>query len=79
MTLWRKKEIVKNQNYYHTKTHCDDMLKALVGSDALVKQWWESQNLNFNLKTPQEVFDSGEDGQLSVMNYLSEHCYGGYH
>ena len=55
------------------------MLRALVGSDELVKTWWESQNLNFNLKTPQEVFDSGEDGQMSIMNYLSEHCYGGYH
>ena len=79
MTGWRKKQIAEKQKYYHIKTHCDDMLKALVGSDEMVKTWWQSQNLNFELKTPQEVFDSGEDGQMSVINYLSEHCYGGYH
>jgi predicted GNAT superfamily acetyltransferase len=79
MTGWRKKQIAEKQKYYHIKTHCDDMLRALLGSDKMVEQWWLSQNLNFELKTPQEVFDSSEEGQMNVMNYLSEHCYGGYH
>jgi hypothetical protein len=51
----------------------------LLGSEAMVEQWWQSQNLAFELKTPQEVFDLNDQGQLNVLNYLSEHCNGGYH
>jgi uncharacterized protein (DUF2384 family) len=50
---------------------------GLLGSEKLVNQWWESQNLSFDMKQPIEVFNKNEDGRLAVFNYLAEHCFGG--
>lgn len=77
MTGWRKRQIANKQRYHQIKTDCDKMLFALLGSQKYVEQWWQSQNLGFELKTPQEVFDSSDEGQMNVFNYLAEHCYGG--
>jgi len=78
MTGWRKRQIVEKQDYFHKKTHCNKMLMGLLGSQAMIDQWWLSQNLSFELKTPQEVFDAGASGQKAVIDYLAGHCYGGY-
>ena len=79
MTGWRKRQISDKQRYHYMKVECDNMLFGLLGSQKYVEQWWQSQNLGFQLRTPQDVFDSGEEGQMNVWNYLSEHCNGGYH
>jgi hypothetical protein len=79
MTGWRKRQIADKRRYHYNKDFCNRMLMGLLGSEAMVEQWWQSQNLAFELKTPQEVFDLNDQGQLNVLNYLSEHCNGGYH
>jgi hypothetical protein len=77
MSGWRKRQISDKYDYDTIKAECDNMLKAMIGSDEFVKQWWNSSNMAFELKTPQELFESGRDGQSEVYSYLSHHAYGG--
>lgn len=51
------------------------ILRALLGSDELVQRWWIGENLHFNLKCPQEVWDSSEEGQQEVANYVFTHGF----
>ena len=78
--MLKKKQITADElmKYNQTKVDCDKMLFALLGSEKLVNQWWQSANYAFNMSTPIDLFNSSEDGRQAVFNYLSEHCYGGY-
>jgi uncharacterized protein (DUF2384 family) len=78
--MWRKRQISDEVlKYNQTKSDCDRMLMSMLGSEKLLNQWWESQNIAFDMKQPIEVFNTSESGRQSVFNYLSEHCFGGYH
>ena len=75
--MWRKREIDNQIKYHMQKNDCDNMLMALLGRQEFVDRWWDSPNLHWDLKHPIDIFNSGDDGRQSVVNYLSEHCYGG--
>lgn len=49
----------------------DQMLLALLGSPELVDTWWKSQNLAFELKTPEEMFD---EDPMRVFGYIEGFC-----
>ena len=51
------------------------ILFALLGSLELVQRWWLSPNITFELRCPQEVWDSGEDGKDEVESYVMTHGY----
>jgi len=76
--MWRKKQIDDSINHSLVKDECDNMLKALLGSEVFVEKWWQSPNLYFNMKTPFEVFVQDADGCQSVYDYLAGHCGGGW-
>ena len=76
-SMWRKREIDNQIKYHMQKNDCDNMLMALLGRQEFVDKWWDSPNLHWDLKHPIDIFNSGDDGRQSVVNYLSEHCYGG--
>jgi uncharacterized protein (DUF2384 family) len=48
----------------------NECLMSLLGSEELVEKWWLSKNKGFDMKTPQEVWDSGEEGKELVIHYL---------
>jgi hypothetical protein len=43
------------------------MLFTMLGSDDLVNRWWESPNLAFENKTPNQVY---EENQRQVIDYV---------
>lgn len=55
----------------------NDILHGLIGSPEYVQRWWLSPNINWELKCPQEVWDSGEDGQDEVWNYVLTYGFRG--
>lgn len=52
---------------------CDAMLHQMLGSHQLVKQWWESPNANWQLRTPADVWTKDSSGPDTVYKYLSHH------
>lgn len=44
-------------------------LLGLLGSQELVKNWWNSKNKAFDMKTPLEIW-SLPDGKEQVFNYV---------
>ena len=47
------------------------MLFTLLGSDDLVNRWWESPNLAFENKTPDQVYEEDEQQVIDyVLSYL---------
>jgi len=62
----RKREIAYRVN----KEIMNDMLFAMLGSDELVKVWWESPNKAFDMKCPKDI------EERIVFQYLGAHCFG---
>lgn len=50
------------------KLQLNKILLALLGSQDLVSRWWESRNKAFDMKTPNELWESGE--QETIREYL---------
>jgi hypothetical protein len=49
------------------------MLFAMLGSDDLVNKWWESPNLAFENKTPDQVYEEDEQQVIDyVLSYLQK-------
>lgn len=44
------------------------ILLSLLGSDQLVKAWWKSPNYAFDLKTPEILWQEGD--QRKVVDYI---------
>ena len=55
----------------------NEHLHAMIGSIEYVQRWWLSPNLGFQLRCPQEVWDSGEEGRDEVEAYVMQAAYGG--
>ena len=53
----------------------NDVLRAMFGSPELVQRWWLGPNINWQLKCPQEVWDSGEDGRSEIWNYVMSYGF----
>ena len=54
-------------------------LFAMLGSDTLVRDWWESPNLAFQGKKPYEVYLFEKKGRDTVIKYIMGHCNGAYY
>lgn len=65
-----------NRKLTNKREHLDKVLFAMLGSDELVVGWWSSPNYHFNLSTPNDIWYSGEDGQIEVSRYILSHAYG---
>jgi len=49
------------------------MLFAMLGSDDLVNKWWESPNLAFESKTPNQMYEEDEQQVIDyVLSYLQK-------
>lgn len=53
-------------------------LYAMLGRQELIDQWWNSPNKAFDLKTPNEIYLSGEEGRKKVADYIMFHASGQY-
>ena len=65
-------------NPVHVKVTLNRILLALVGREELVEEWWLSKNKAFNMKTPNEVYLSNEEGRKQVIDYVLFHYGGNY-
>jgi hypothetical protein len=52
------------------KNDIDQLLLAMLGRYELVDMWWYSSNKAFDNQTPEEVYQSGEEGRWKVYNYV---------
>lgn len=53
----------------------NDVNKALYkifgrGSESLIESWWHTPNFNFNMNTPDNIYQSGEDGRKQVRDLV---------
>lgn len=55
-------------------SHLNKYLLGLLGSEALIEQWWTSPNLSFNNLTPIDMYELHEEGKMSVAWYILK-CY----
>lgn len=53
-----------------TKVPLNRILHRLLGNSQLVHEWWHRPNRAFNDDTPDEVYQSGEEGRRIVYNYI---------
>jgi hypothetical protein len=51
------------------------ILLALLGSEELVQRWWVGDNVAFEFRPPQQLWDESYDGQQEVANYVFTHGY----
>jgi hypothetical protein len=59
-------------NQDNQKKRCNALLMAMLGSQALVEQWWVSPNRAFDMEQPVNV------NKNSVEQYLMNMAYGGW-
>jgi hypothetical protein len=52
--------------------HCNDLLRAMLGSEELVTKWWHSPNKAFDMAHPADVESN------KVFEYLMDMAYGGW-
>jgi hypothetical protein len=62
-----------------SKEKLNDVLYSMLGSTTLVNRWWDGQNYHFNMSTPNEVWESSDEGKLEVAKYILSHAEGSYH
>jgi hypothetical protein len=70
---WRKRQI---QNVI-IKSNINQLLQPMLGRSELVDAWWHSKNKAFDDKTPDEVYQTGEEGRKRVYQYVLG-CSDGY-
>ena len=58
------------------KSRVDMHLCAMLGSYELVDKWWNSPNRAFAMSTPDQIWQTGEDGQKEVAAYVYNHSLG---
>lgn len=53
------------------KSDINKMLAFLLGQDQMViDMWWNASNVAMGGKSPEEVYQSGDEGQKYVYNYV---------
>jgi len=57
------------------RARLDRVLGSMLGSEDLVRRWWDSPNRAFDMRAPAEVFDTEPD---AVVSYILGHVSGGY-
>lgn len=64
---------------YTDDAYLNICLRAMIGSEPLVQQWWDSPNLAFEDKTPKQVYLHSPEGQLQVTSYILGCANGDYY
>lgn len=52
------------------KEKLNKVLFALLGSDDLVTGWWDSPNRNWNMQTPNTIWEKSREGKVEVIRYI---------
>ena len=52
------------------KSNVNQYLYAMLGRPELVDLWWDKPNKAFDMKTPNEVYQTGPDGRQKVYDYV---------
>jgi hypothetical protein len=77
-TGWRKRQILDMDNQMLIiKSNVNQYLYAMLGKSELVDLWWDKPNKTFDMKTPDEVYQTGVDGRKQVYDYVRG-CSDGY-
>lgn len=77
-TGWRKRQILDMDNQMLIiKSNVNQYLYAMIGKPELVDLWWDKPNKAFDMKTPNEVYQTGVDGRKQVYDYVRG-CSDGY-
>lgn len=58
--------------------YLNSCLFSMVGSNDLVRDWWEAPNKAFKGKRPYEVYLFEHQGREIVASYILAHCGGGW-
>jgi hypothetical protein len=53
------------------KSDINKMLYGILGNMSSVESWWHSENINFNLYTPEYIYHSGDAGHKLVHDLVS--------
>lgn len=53
------------------KSDVNKYLYKVLGNNFMVDSWWNTENFHFDLKTPEEVYQSGDQGRQQVYEYVS--------
>ena len=61
---------MNSQNEDNLKKRCNVLLLALLGNTELVDKWWQSKNIAFDLKTPEQQWFVDSE---AVYNYLLQY------
>lgn len=56
----------------------NQQLRALLGNDELVSQWWTSPNRAFDMLPPRTVWTEHPQGSNRIRQYVSQFLYGDY-
>lgn len=56
-----------------TKNCLNKMLYAMLGNNDLVFRWWDSPNRNWNLSTPNQIWNESDEGKREVIQYILGH------
>ena len=59
------------------KSNVNQYLYAMIGRPELIDLWWDKPNKAFDMKTPDEVYQTGVDGRKQVYDYVRG-CSDGY-
>jgi hypothetical protein len=61
---------------FSPKEKLNIVLFSMLGSDELVERWWRSPNYHWALSTPDDIWESSEDGKKQVIQYILGHAFG---
>jgi hypothetical protein len=57
------------------KSDVNKMLHSILGNLSSIENWWHSENTNFNFKTPDEIYQSGDTGRQLVYDLVSMYVH----
>jgi hypothetical protein len=79
MSGWRKRQIYDLENQMViVKSDINRYLYSMLCRPELVDGWWLSPNKAFDMKTPDEVYQTDAEGRKQVYDYVLGHSDGYY-
>ena len=52
------------------KSDVNKYLYKVLGNNYMVDSWWHTENIHFDLNTPEEVYQQGDAGRQRVIEYV---------
>lgn len=74
MKTWEKKLLQKGlmeMSEIIVKSDINKYLYNVLGNNYMVDSWWHTENFHFDFNTPEEVYQSGDQGRQKVYEYVS--------